>query len=296
MSSASQFRIKQVVWAKVRGYPWWPAQVCSIEDVTFERPIVVNFIGHISHASLKANECEDFLENYLRHFSSKSRKLYSSIMSARRIAEGKTTFQDEMKEGGNKSIKKDKGDLTIFENKTPTKKQLKNEKNLEYPKNQIIPDKKKVTDTSMNIEIDGTNPNVNPNINVNINSNINPNASPNINPNINPNMSQNVNTNQSLNLKGNGNLSNSGKISNQILQIEKKAKSVVKSEQNNSNKESSMINIKRSTNPTSFQNESQSENLNERGNIDIKIKKLNREISSNIDKNVNDEKLSDIGS
>lgn len=35
-----QFKIGQVIWAKVRGYPWWPAQV---RHINHKRPFYLIF-------------------------------------------------------------------------------------------------------------------------------------------------------------------------------------------------------------------------------------------------------------
>lgn len=44
-------------------------------------------------AELKETECEDFITNYTKHYtSSKNRKLHESILAAKRIAEGQSTF------------------------------------------------------------------------------------------------------------------------------------------------------------------------------------------------------------
>ena len=39
------FRINEIVWAKVKGYPWWPAVIRDIKQKPSER-IKVSYIGH----------------------------------------------------------------------------------------------------------------------------------------------------------------------------------------------------------------------------------------------------------
>ena len=39
------FNVGEVVWAKIRGYPWWPGYIRGIEDDNKEKKFVVQFIG-----------------------------------------------------------------------------------------------------------------------------------------------------------------------------------------------------------------------------------------------------------
>jgi hypothetical protein len=47
----------ELVWAKIRGYPWWPGVVSKICEEKFENgerrtELIVNFIGENSHSRL----------------------------------------------------------------------------------------------------------------------------------------------------------------------------------------------------------------------------------------------------
>jgi hypothetical protein len=46
----SRFSLNELVWAKVKGYPWWPALVSSCKNSKDQ--YTVNFIGHNSQYSL----------------------------------------------------------------------------------------------------------------------------------------------------------------------------------------------------------------------------------------------------
>lgn len=59
-TTSIDYQIDQIVWAKIKGYPWWPAQIFSFEKLSNDTFISVNFIGHKSHAELKQNCIEDF--------------------------------------------------------------------------------------------------------------------------------------------------------------------------------------------------------------------------------------------
>ncbi|CAD8149042.1 unnamed protein product [Paramecium pentaurelia] len=51
------FRVNEIIWAKVLGYPWWPAKIASITNVNGKNGqhniYRVNFIGDTSHAKLR---------------------------------------------------------------------------------------------------------------------------------------------------------------------------------------------------------------------------------------------------
>ena len=69
-----KFRKGEVVWAKIRGFPWWPGmvpilliQIAFIEESKpnyTESKILVNFIGDKSHAELTIDKLEKFKEKY----------------------------------------------------------------------------------------------------------------------------------------------------------------------------------------------------------------------------------------
>ena len=39
------FQLDEVVWAKITGYPWWPAQIISNDGNALERKLKVRFFG-----------------------------------------------------------------------------------------------------------------------------------------------------------------------------------------------------------------------------------------------------------
>lgn len=105
-------QLDQVVWAKIRGYPWWPAivsskQVTDIEGTKSEDSsyrITVKFIGENSQyilfsAALTQSKVADFITNYEK-FSTSKRKvgniqwLAKSIKVAKRLADGEILLAD----------------------------------------------------------------------------------------------------------------------------------------------------------------------------------------------------------
>ncbi|CAG9319315.1 unnamed protein product [Blepharisma stoltei] len=81
----------QLVWAKIKTYPWWPAIVGKVEQInlaeTDEEPeyqdeITVNFIGENTHAALDTKEVMDYEENYKQYSNVKQKKLKNCILIA----------------------------------------------------------------------------------------------------------------------------------------------------------------------------------------------------------------------
>jgi len=89
----------EVVWAKIKGFPWWPAVVAKvIEDRDHSNSIseiLVNFVGENSHASLSLDKVAKFEENYDEFAKMKKKKLLESIDVARKIISGQTSYEDE---------------------------------------------------------------------------------------------------------------------------------------------------------------------------------------------------------
>ena len=59
MSNIS-FNVGEIIWAKIRGYPWWPAIITGAEDDNREKKYTVSFIGDHTHSSLAKKCLEKF--------------------------------------------------------------------------------------------------------------------------------------------------------------------------------------------------------------------------------------------
>ena len=56
------FNVGEVIWAKIRGYPWWPAIITGTDDDIREKKYAVSFIKDNTHASLAKKCLEKFDE------------------------------------------------------------------------------------------------------------------------------------------------------------------------------------------------------------------------------------------
>jgi hypothetical protein len=95
-----KFKKGEVVWAKVRGFPWWPGVVKtmlrSISKTHDESKVVVNFIGDNSHANLPLNKVEKFMPKFEEYSITKQKPLLSSINIAKKIHNNELSFEKHL--------------------------------------------------------------------------------------------------------------------------------------------------------------------------------------------------------
>jgi len=85
--SEVNFTEEEIVWAKLRGYPWWPALILSIKkdkDLDEEKYRVV-FFGNYSQANLKKIYLAKFNNNTFQNSNVKSKELIEIIEDAKQI-------------------------------------------------------------------------------------------------------------------------------------------------------------------------------------------------------------------
>ena len=90
----------EIVWAKIRGYPWWPGVVWNFnvkigqinEDQKKEIKYLVNFIGDNTHAELPIVKLEKFEKKLTEYSKTKKIALLDSINIARKIIKGEMTY------------------------------------------------------------------------------------------------------------------------------------------------------------------------------------------------------------
>ena len=137
--SEENFVEEEIVWAKLRGYPWWPAILLSIKkDMNKgEEKYRVAFLGNLMQATLKKIYLSKFNKNYKLYSKTRNKDLIEIIKNAKEI----NSTEDEEK---NKKIKeiisriKNKGqeknininDTSSETSKTTDKPKLENGKNI----------------------------------------------------------------------------------------------------------------------------------------------------------------------
>ena len=85
--SKENFKEEEIVWAKLKGYPWWPAILLSIktEMNTFEEKYRVLFLGNYIQETLNPKYILKFDIYYKQFSKSKNKDLTDSIATAKEI-------------------------------------------------------------------------------------------------------------------------------------------------------------------------------------------------------------------
>lgn len=95
MSNSVSFNVGEIVWAKIRGYPWWPALITGTEDDNREKKYAVSFIGDNTHASLAKKCLAKFDKEYKQFSNTRKKDLVESIKKAKEIYENKNGTKDK---------------------------------------------------------------------------------------------------------------------------------------------------------------------------------------------------------
>ena len=90
---------KDIVWAKIKGYPWWPGTIRAISShknqtnnkkFSKKKVYTVDFIGNKSHGEVSKNDINLFRQNYEEHCKTKNPSLIKSIELAKKLYQEKT--------------------------------------------------------------------------------------------------------------------------------------------------------------------------------------------------------------
>ena len=93
----TEYKEKDIVWAKVKGYPWWPSIITHIsfrnnrasgENIK-EKIYTIEFIGEKNNAKVTREKIESFNKNYELHTNTKNPILIKSIELAKKNIEKK---------------------------------------------------------------------------------------------------------------------------------------------------------------------------------------------------------------
>ena len=128
----TEYKEKDIVWAKVKGYPWWPSIITHIsfrnnqangENIK-EKIYTVELIGEKNNAKVSKEKIESFNKNYEQHINTKNPQLIKSIELAKKNIEKKqNTKIIFLKENTQDNINKKEKDINKENNQNmPTKK------------------------------------------------------------------------------------------------------------------------------------------------------------------------------
>jgi hypothetical protein len=124
VTSEDNFQENDVVWAKLKGYPWWPARIYKIEN-SKKRVFSVNFLGEDNHASLSIKNILAYEKNK-KKLESGSKKLEFKIG----VGMADNIIKNEFNDNINENCDSPKSDLKEFkEHFDDLKKSVREENN-----------------------------------------------------------------------------------------------------------------------------------------------------------------------
>ena len=84
MSENDFFEEKEIIWAKIEGYPWWPSIIISKEKNTESKEYIYSIIliGPYIRSNLTNNFISKFKKNYNQYSKTKDKELIEAINQA----------------------------------------------------------------------------------------------------------------------------------------------------------------------------------------------------------------------
>ena len=84
MSENDFFEEKEIIWAKIEGYPWWPSIIISKEKNTESKEYIYSIIliGPYIRSNLNINFISKFKKNYNQYSKTKDKELTEAINQA----------------------------------------------------------------------------------------------------------------------------------------------------------------------------------------------------------------------
>ena len=126
---------EDIVWAKIKGYPWWPGTIRHIfyyqsqnsyKGIYKRKKYIIDFIGNKSHGEVNKNDIKLFKPNYEEHCKTKNQALIKSIELANKLYQEK--FNNNNIEIEEKKEDKETDKDIIESEKKIKKENSKNEK------------------------------------------------------------------------------------------------------------------------------------------------------------------------
>ena len=101
-----EYKEKDIVWAKIKGNPWWPSLISQISYKSLttlgktnkEKVYTIELIGEKNSAKVSSEKIEPFTKNYDKHANTKNSSLLKSIELAKKMCEKKTKKEKENEE------------------------------------------------------------------------------------------------------------------------------------------------------------------------------------------------------
>ena len=174
------YKEKDVVWANVKGYSWWPSliskvsikQITTLGKTTKEKMYTIELLGEKFNTKVSSEKIEPFMKNIDKHTNNKNTSLVKSIDIAKRLIEKKNKKEKEKDDEPNKKDKDIQNNTNDNNPKFLQKKRMKDRVILDEEQNEEEKDIKIKPSGVENIDLlSATGGGVKINININLTNN-----------------------------------------------------------------------------------------------------------------------------
>ena len=157
-----EYKENDIVWVKVKGYPWWPSiikhisfrNIQSYDHNIKEKIYTIELIGEKINTKVSKDKIESFKKNYDQHINTKNISLLKSIETANKIYDKKNNTKIVyLKENAQEKNNRKEKDLININNQNVSSKKFielnegknitekENEKNIKYLQKKRINEK-----------------------------------------------------------------------------------------------------------------------------------------------------------
>ena len=174
------YKEKDIVWANVKGYSWWPSliskvsikQITTLGKTTKEKMYTIELLGEKFNTKVSSEKIEPFMKNIDKHTNNKNTSLVKSIDIAKRLIEKKNKKEKEKDDEPNKKDKDIQNNTNDNNPKFLQKKRMKDRVILDEEQNEEEKDIKIKPSGVENIDLlSATGGGVKININTNLTNN-----------------------------------------------------------------------------------------------------------------------------
>ena len=174
------YKEKDIVWANVKGYSWWPSliskvsikQITTLGKTTKEKMYTIELLGEKFNTKVSSEKIEPFMKNIDKHTNNKNASLVKSIDIAKRLIEKKNKKEKEKDDEPNKKDKDIQNNTNDNNPKFLQKKRMKDRVILDEEQNEEEKDIKIKPSGVENIDLlSATGGGVKINININLTNN-----------------------------------------------------------------------------------------------------------------------------